>query len=75
MIPAVPIAATDPASKPRASGDDPIPISVRVHGMSVNPARAGMIREMRQHGPHQAGKPRASGDDPVLPVQPLLLPL
>ena len=33
----------------------------------VNPARAGMIPEMRATQTFFAGKPRASGDDPATP--------
>ena len=32
----------------------------------VNPARAGMIREISDLLPRILGKPRASGDDPLL---------
>ena len=34
--------------------------------ITVNPARAGMIRSGDQGGAIGVGKPRASGDDPVL---------
>ena len=52
--------------KPRASGDDPSEVPTVVVGISVNPARAGMIRARYRVLDTGDGKPRASGDDPAL---------
>ena len=52
--------------KPRASGDDPSWRTPASHTAHVNPARAGMIRLVRLHGPPPDRKPRASGDDPAV---------
>ena len=39
--------------------------SVPSMALSVNPARAGMIRRLADEEPAPRGKPRASGDDPA----------
>ena len=56
------------ARKPRASGDDPGDAEI-IRGVdAVNPARAGMIRQVDHHYKARTGKPRASGDDPPPPA-------
>ena len=50
--------------KPRASGDDPRPLSLHDVERIVNPARAGMIRRGPAGPSRRRRKPRASGDDP-----------
>ena len=52
--------------KPRASGDDPTPLSSLVMEIWVNPARAGMILLRLLLPEAGASKPRASGDDPEI---------
>ena len=59
-----------PPGKPRASGDDPASYGYWSHDLTVNPARAGMIRLRPRATPPRPRKPRASGDDPV-PFAPL----
>ena len=54
--------------KPRASGDDPRVAFLGQVDLVVNPARAGMIRLLRNSPRRLHRKPRASGDDPVLRV-------
>ena len=50
--------------KPRASGDDPFREAMEKGEITVNPARAGMIRALSTPTRRSSGKPRASGDDP-----------
>ena len=59
--------STTGRGKPRASGDDPTPITELVGLIIVNPARAGMIRPPYDPGSIIHSKPRASGDDPSRP--------
>ena len=40
-------------------------VGVTVRAVLVNPARAGMILELREQLESSNGKPRASGDDPT----------
>ena len=47
MIPSRTTATMAEKSKPRASGDDPVSTMTVTRGTSVNPARAGMIRDGR----------------------------
>ena len=56
-----------PYSKPRASGDDPLPHEHVNRLQTVNPARAGMIPVASEATAMQMRKPRASGDDPGSP--------
>ena len=74
MIPYAPHADSHDARKPRASGDDPLPLwatpyesayfTVYGRDRSVNPARAGMILIRVNWRAATNCKPRASGDDP-----------
>ena len=50
--------------KPRASGDDPLPLWATPYESAVNPARAGMIPAAADREIVVRRKPRASGDDP-----------
>ena len=51
--------------KPRASGDDPNTDLNFLDCVTVNPARAGMIRNSLALNCSDRCKPRASGDDPL----------
>ena len=53
------------ASKPRASGDDPLHLNSLYGKFAVNPARAGMILPWLRPLNGTESKPRASGDDPA----------
>ena len=53
------------ASKPRASGDDPLHLNSLYGKFAVNPARAGMILRILPGLLRLGRKPRASGDDPA----------
>ena len=70
MIPGQETRVTAYYGKPRASGDDPWgEIKANSTG-GVNPARAGMIRQVRFSRFVVGGKPRASGDDPSTSLTP-----
>ena len=64
MIPPQPVALHESLRKPRASGDDPENNIGANNLHTVNPARAGMIRDPWRPTSWSARKPRASGDDP-----------
>ena len=65
MIRAQPHLAAVVEGIPRESGDDPRPGSPHRCGLSVFPARAGMILDPPAEWLRRGGIPRESGDDPV----------